>query len=199
MPDLSVLTAFYSPETGFNWNLIITWVLVLGVAKGFFPKVFDRLSQILLKILNKIPMLEGTDLDEKFFEVMHQYLSTKVLAKMPDAKAIKNRYHLELRAALHAQDGAKVELLTRKMREELEKLTEEIKRDFFLDGESMLWKKLIERYGDKAKAAKWVYEKIKSLVETLKSPDHPSTSALIREFLVDGFTELGNARSNGEE
>ena len=197
MPDLSLLFAFWNPEMGFNYNLIVSWVLVLVLSKVAFPKVLEKISDLLLKVINKIPLLENTDLDERFFGAVGSHLATKVMAKMSQAKAIKNAYHVKIAAALKKQDGAAVTLLSKEMLDELEGLTKGIRDEFFSDGEALLWKKLIEKYGDKASAGKWVYDKVKALVEEMKSPDHPSTSALIAKHLFNAGGDLGKSPSTG--
>ena len=196
MPDLSLLFAFWSPGAGFNWNLLVGWALAFVFAKGLFPKVTERISDKLLKLLNRIPFFENTDLDERFFDVVHKHLSTQVLAQMSKAKEIKTEYHFEIAKALEKKEHDKVKLLSREMRTKLEELTKNVADGFFADSEGILWQSLEQKYGDKTKAWKWVYQKVKALVEELRQPDHPSTTVLITKHIVNALGDLGNSRSS---
>lgn len=193
MPDLSFLFIFWSPETGANWNLIIGWIISLFFGRKLFLTIGDKISVRLLGLLNKIPMLENTDLDETFFKAIGAYLRTKVLAKMHDAQEIKELYQAEISAAIKMKDNEKVKALSESMREELEDLTKSIVDDFFEGSEHVLWSTLQNKYGDKIKAGKWVYDKVKALVEDMKDPSRPSTSALLAKHAGGALGELGNA------
>ena len=62
-----------------------------------------------------------------------------------------------------------IKLLSKEKREKLEALTRSIVDGMPHEAENVLWAKLLEKYGDKAKAGKWVYDKVKALVEENKS------------------------------
>lgn len=192
MSDLALFFAFYSPEHGVNFPLLAAWAIAALLSSTvLFPKALAKLEATLLKLLNKIPFFEKTDLDEWVLEMATKKLGTKVQSQMSAAKALKNEYHLKIKSALDAGDHLMVDALSKEMLEKLEELTTKVKDEFFEDGENLLWKKLEERYGDKAKAGKWVVDKIKALVRDLKEPNHPSTSELIAKHLFGAGTDLG--------
>jgi len=191
MADLTWLFAFYSPEYGVNWNLAISYAVLFFLLKGLFPKVLNKIADKIVVLLDKLPLLKDTTLDNELFCTIRQHLTTKVRAKMGEARMLKLEYHEKIAKALETKNGAEVKNLSRELRDKLEALSKGIKDEFFTDSEDLLWMKLIERYGDKARACKWVFEKIKALVEELKKPDHPSTSALIARFIFKAGGELG--------
>ena len=185
------LFAIWSPEMGPNWNLVAAWAIFLFFTKGIWPKLSSRISALLVKILNKIPFLKETDLDEYVVSRLEERLLTMVSAKASEAKRIKADYSLKISAAMETKDYETVKKLSDQMREELEELTKSVKNDF-IDGEDFLWGLLQDRYGDKVKAGKWVVEKIKSLVHALKQPGDLSTTAVIMKHLASAAGELGN-------
>lgn len=198
MSDLSQLFAFYQ-DGSFNWNLIISWVLFLFTTKDIWSKVFGKLGDLVLLQLNKFKFFADTTLDEEMFEAAHAKLRTKVLSRMQDAQEIKEGYSVLIAEALKAGDKEKVLRLSQEKKDQLLELTHSIAREFMSDGEAILWDKLVQRYGEKANAAKWVIDKIKALAEELKDPSHPSTGALITKYLMEGASHLGKPSSNGEE
>jgi hypothetical protein len=199
VPDFSSIIAFYNPETGLNYNLIIGWLITLVFTHRFFFGLGGRLSDHLLKLLNKIPFLANTDVDERFFAAIGAYLKTQVLSKMHEAQEIKEEYVQKIAEALQEGDNSKVQMLSKEKREKLEALTKGIVTDFFGESEGVLWTTLINKYGDRARAANWVYKKVKALVEEFKDPGHPSTSVLIAKHIFGASGELGNASSTGKE
>lgn len=197
MSDLSQLFAFYQ-DGSFNWNLIISWVLFLFTTKDIWSKVFGKLGDLVLLQLNKFKFFADTTLDEELFEAAHAKLRTKVLSRMQDAQEIKEGYAVLISEALKAGDKEKVLRLSREKKEKLVALTKEVADEFMQDGETILWEKLTARYGDKVKAAKWIFDKIKALVEELKDPNHPSTGAIIVRTMMEGASMLGKPLSSGE-
>jgi hypothetical protein len=188
--NLNEIFAFWSPEMGANWNLVAAWAIVLFLTKGIWPKLSQRISGLLLKILNKIPLLKETELDEYVVGKLEERLMTMVSARVSEAKRIKTDYSLQISAAMEDGDYEKVKQLSDEMREDLEDLTKEVK-DEFIDGEDFLWGLLQDRYGDKVKAGKWVVDKIKSLAYALKQPGELSTTAIIMKHLAEAAGELG--------
>jgi uncharacterized protein YkuJ len=181
--DWQHLITIWSPDHGFNWNLVTAWAIFLFLTKGLWRKLSERLSHLLLKILNKVPLLQETDLDEYIVENLQARLVDMVSARMSRAKDIKTEYTLKITEAMESKDYDKVQLLSKEMKEKLEELTEEVKDDF-IDGEGFFWGLLQDRYGDKAKAAKWVVDKIKAIVVALKDPGDLSTTAVIMKNAV---------------
>lgn len=189
--DWTQLITLWNPEQGVNWNLAAAWAIFLFFTKGLWPQLADRVSKLLLKVLNKIPLLEATDIDEYVVEKLQERLVTMVTARVSEAKKIKTEYMLKIDEAMQKKDYATVQLLSKEMKERLEGLTEEVK-DEFIDSESFFWGLLQDRYGDGVKAAKWVVDKIKAIVVALKEPGDLSTSAVITKHIVTAAGELGN-------
>jgi hypothetical protein len=191
MPDLSFLVTFYSPETGFNINLIVGWLIALAFSKRLFHKGGDLISDALLRLLNKIPTLASSELDELVIGKINEVLQEGVLASMQEAQEIKEEYTALIAQAMKGKNNEEVQRLSKEMREKLEALTSGVVDGFFGGAEDHLWGFAIAKFGDKAKAAKWVYKKVKALVEKFKDPNHPSAGTIIVGHALETLDDLG--------
>lgn len=190
--DLNFAFAFWNQEHGVNWQLIIAWGWVLFFTGSFLAGFAKKFSKLLLRLLNKIPFFKDTDIDEKVVEAIESTVITLVQARASDAKNIKTKYALQIQQALDAKDYAKVQELTKVMRDELEALTKGVVDDFQNNGDQFLWNLLIERYGDKAKAAKWLVQKIKAFVEAMRSNESVDIGKLVLQHITKAAEEAGN-------
>jgi hypothetical protein len=191
MPDLSTIFAFYSPETGLNINLLIGWLIALAFTKRLFHKGGDLISDGILRLLNKIPALASSELDELIIGKIEEALKEGVLASMQEAQEIKEEYTALITEAMKTKDNEEVQRLSKEMREKLEALTSNVVDGFFDGAEDHLWGFAISKFGDKAKAAKWIYKKVKALVEKFKDPNHPSAGTIIVGHALETLEDLG--------
>jgi hypothetical protein len=195
MPDISSFFAFYVPGSGFNINLIIGWLIALAFGKRLFHKGGDLISDALLKLLNKIPALASSEFDELLVGKIEEVLSEAVLASMQEAQEIKEDYTTRITAAMKEKDNEKVLALSKEMREKLEALTKGAVDGFFEGAEKNLMAFAISKLGNKAKAAEWIYKKVKALVEKFKDPDRPSAGTIIVGHTLETLENLGNELS----
>jgi len=184
--------AFWNPQTGMNWNLMIAWALFLGFFGHFFTSLGRNFSERLLVIVNKIPFFASTQMDEELVAAFERRLANGVKAQMDPAQSIKQKYMLLIDQALRAKDPAKVEELSKQMRRELEDLTKQLITGFGPEAEAIVWKHLELKYGSSSKVAEWMYRRAKAMVEDLKDPTHPSIGDVIASHLKKGSGDLGN-------
>lgn len=191
MPSMQDLLAFYDSKSGLNINLLISWVILGVFFSGLFVKYVDVFFAFALRQLNKIPFFRNSQLDEVFFKQVTEYLKTKVLASMQTAQEIKEEYSQKIQLALSKGDDESVIALSKEKREKLEKLTKDIEESFFSESEVILWKTLMEKYGDRVRAGKWVFDKVKALVEIYKQNKNGSASGAVVQLIGEELRTLG--------
>lgn len=196
--DLSFLVAFYSPQMGVNWNLIISYAIILIIARTFFYGAIESLSELLLIQLNRLPIFKDTDLDEQLVYLVRDEIKSHVQAKQQDAQEIKTKYYALISDALKAGDTDKVKALSKEKRKALEELTKEVAEELPHSIGDKMWNLLEGRFGGKARAVAWVIKHIKAIVEEMYSPNHPSTAELVAKHALEALSDLGNSLSDRE-
>jgi hypothetical protein len=193
-----LLPYVWTPESGPNWDVIFTYCVVLLFIKAPLDKMIEHLISFVKAKTNEvhftIPLLgwkvdfSQYTWDDKFWDDASAMLKTKVLAKQSEAVNLKLTYKDAMVAA--SGDPAKMETVAKEYRAKMEQLTADLVQDVKIHGDPALWRALAYRLGDENKAAKWVADKAKAIVEAHKN-GHKSWLEAVGEALKEGGADTG--------
>lgn len=204
-----LLPHVWSPERGWNMDMIVNYALVIAFTSPVLLPLLLKLSKWLErqvdKIHFKVPLL-GWDVnfsemtwDNAVFERINVQLQKEVVAKQDEAKKLRLEYTVKVSEALQKGDHAEATKLLEEMRTKLKGLTDDVIKTLPTEVEPELMRALESRLGDKTKVAVYLAKEVKSIVEEVKKGDaeHVSLHKIILEHALKGLGNLGNGPSNG--
>jgi len=165
---VNLIPLIWSPENGFNWNVVLLYAVTLVFTSPVLLRVVSFLINWIGVQVDKIHFtifgwavdFNLYQWDNDFFLYIRESAEHFIEAKQTEVDWIKDEYKSKLQKDLTEEEKTQ---LVANYKADLEAVTESLIRDMLNHGDEKLMRALRSRFGDKA--ADWLRTRVKALIE----------------------------------